>query len=142
MARSRGRSAAPRAQTRSSSTMSMPRQAPAPVAAPAPSYSTQRQPGLFSQMASTAAGVAVGSAVGHTVANSVGSLFGGGSSAPAEPQYAQQQAAEPLQRNTSCEESARGLTQCLEQNNGDARVCQWYMDQLKSCLAASSGSLS
>lgn len=115
--------------------MTLPRQASAP--APAPVYTSQRQPGLFSQMASTAAGVAVGSAVGHTVANGVGALFGGGSAEP--QQYAQQQQmqAQPAM-SASCEDSARGLSQCLEQSGGDSRVCQWYMDKLKSCLAASS----
>ncbi|KAJ6067541.1 uncharacterized protein N7446_004578 [Penicillium canescens] len=41
-------------------------------------------PGLFGQMASTAAGVAVGSSIGHAI----GGFFGGGSSAPAEAQQA------------------------------------------------------
>lgn len=98
---------------------------------------TQRQPGLFSQMASTAAGVAVGSAAGHTIANGVSSLFGGGSSsAPVEQQpvqYAQESASEGR-----CETDARSFTQCMDQNNGDIRVCQWYMDQLKACLGTSS----
>lgn len=139
MPRSRGRSAAPapRQQTRSAHTMTAPQQHSAPVQ---PQVVQQRQPGLFSQMASTAAGVAVGSTVGHTLANGVSSIFGGGSSAQPQVDQAQvqQQQQQPLQQQGSsqCEFDARNLTQCMDQNNGDMRVCQWYMDQLKSCLGA------
>lgn len=143
MPRSRGRSAPARsAPSRSASTMAAPSHTQARAPAPAPVQHApvqgQRQPGLFSQMASTAAGVAVGSAAGHTIANGVSSIFGGGSSsAPVEQQqpvqYAQESAAEGR-----CETDARSFTQCMDQNNGDIRVCQWYMDQLKACLGTSS----
>ena len=111
-------------------------QAPPPPAA----VQQQRQPGLFSQMASTAAGVAIGSAAGHTIANGLSGIFGGGSSAPATYE-AQPEAAQPLQKAapSECEFDARGLTECLDNNGGDMRVCQWYVDQLKSCLSASQG---
>lgn len=61
----------------------VPMQAPpsavgAPAAAP-------RQPGMFAQMATTAAGVAVGSAVGHTIGHAMTGAFSGGSSEPAKP---------------------------------------------------------
>lgn len=61
----------------------VPMQAPpsavgAPAAAP-------RQPGMFAQMATTAAGVAVGSAVGHTLGHAMTGAFSGGSSEPAKP---------------------------------------------------------
>lgn len=61
----------------------VPMQAPpsamgAPAAAP-------RQPGMFAQMASTAAGVAVGSAVGHTIGHAMTGGFSGGHSEPARP---------------------------------------------------------
>lgn len=140
MPRSRGRSAAPaprHQQTRSAHTMSAPQQHAAPAQ---PQVVQQRQPGMFSQMASTAAGVAVGSTVGHTLANGVSSLFGGGSSQPAAYDQAQvaPQQQQPMQQeqSTQCEFDARNLTTCMDQNNGDMRVCQWYMDQLKSCLGA------
>ncbi|XP_062408937.1 coiled-coil-helix-coiled-coil-helix domain-containing protein 2 [Sardina pilchardus] len=56
--------------------------APAPVHAPpsavgAPA-AAPRQPGMFAQMATTAAGVAVGSAVGHTIGHAMTGGFGGG----------------------------------------------------------------
>lgn len=147
MPRSRGRSSAPapRQQTRSAHTMAPPAQH-APQQHVPQQQVGQRQPGLFGQMASTAAGVAVGSAVGHTLANGVSSLFGG-SSAPAEQAAPVQAASSPdsmqqngLQQSSSgqCEFDARNLTQCLDQNSGDMRVCQWYLDNLKSCLSASS----
>ncbi|XP_065327979.1 coiled-coil-helix-coiled-coil-helix domain-containing protein 2-like [Pelmatolapia mariae] len=44
-----------------------------------------RQPGMFVQMASTAAGVAVGSAVGHTITQAMTGGFSGGHSEPARP---------------------------------------------------------
>lgn len=61
----------------------VPMQAPpsavgAPAAAP-------RQPGMFAQMATTAAGVAVGSAVGHTLGHAMTGAFGGGRSEVANP---------------------------------------------------------
>lgn len=139
MPRSRGRSGpapAQRTQTRSNHTAAAPAatQQHYPPAAPAVSQG----PGLFGQMASTAAGVAVGSAVGHTLANGVSSLFGGSSSAPVEAAPVQQQQSSFQQEsNVRCDLDARNLTQCMDANNGDMRVCQWYMDQLKSCLSAS-----
>lgn len=66
-----------------------PSHAPAPMQAPpsavgAPA-AAPRQPGMFAQMATTAAGVAVGSAVGHTLGHAMTGGFGGGSSEPAKP---------------------------------------------------------
>ncbi|KAJ2780481.1 hypothetical protein H4R18_003425 [Coemansia javaensis] len=104
----------------------------------------QKQPGLFAQMASTAAGVAVGSAVGHTMANAVGGLFGGGSSgeAPAQQQQ-QQQAMAPMQQQAqagysaqatgACDLEARGFTRCLESTGNDMSACDHYFKMLKAC---------
>ncbi|CAO3580841.1 unnamed protein product [Absidia cylindrospora] len=104
-----------------------------------------RQPGLFGQMASTAAGVAVGSSVGHAI----GSMFTGGSgqaqdtSPPMEQQqqqsmeqqqYAGQQQQQQQNAVTgNCEADAKAFTKCLEDNTNDISACQWYLDQLKSC---------
>jgi len=70
----------------------MARAAPRPSYAPAPMHAppsalaapaaAPKQPGMFAQMATTAAGVAVGSAVGHTLGHA---MTGGGSSEPAQP---------------------------------------------------------
>ncbi|CDS07939.1 hypothetical protein LRAMOSA01888 [Lichtheimia ramosa] len=128
----------------------VPQQQHAMTPAPAPSApvaaAQPQQPGLFAQMATTAAGVAVGSAVGHSVANGVSSLFGGSSDdKPAEqpqqqaapqyqqapPQYMYQQ---PQQQNiASCDADSKALMKCLEANNNDVSACQWYLDALKSC---------
>ena len=76
-------------------------------------------PGLFGQMASTAAGVAVGSTMGHGLSNM---LFGGSGSAPAEAQQAPPQAydqgayAGQQQQNmgVSCEQQSKDFIKCLE----------------------------
>ncbi|KAL6712692.1 hypothetical protein ACN47E_000569 [Coniothyrium glycines] len=112
----------------------------APAAHPAPVAATPQQgPGLFGQMASTAAGVAVGSSIGHAV----GGWFGGGSSsAPAEasPQntdfaQAHQQTA-PAQQTGPCATDVNSFRKCMDENQGNLTVCGWYLDQLKACQAA------
>lgn len=156
MARSRGRAPPPRpmTQTRQASTVAAPRTAhhtppppPAPVTShhpPAPVTAAPRQPGLFAQMASTAAGVAVGSAVGHTIGAGLTGLFGGSSSsAPAEAQQAAAPVAQATQTNQSeaaraCDVDARNFTRCLDENNGNMQICDWYLQQLKACQQAAS----
>ncbi|KAI0173631.1 hypothetical protein GGR52DRAFT_543828 [Hypoxylon sp. FL1284] len=91
-------------------------------------------PGLFGQMASTAAGVAVGSSIGHAV----GGLFsGGGSSEPAEaapPQASPQQ----NQWGNNCAGATQSFTKCMDDNSGNMQICGWYLEQLKACQAAAS----
>ncbi|KAI8066295.1 uncharacterized protein B0P05DRAFT_589884 [Gilbertella persicaria] len=115
---------------------------PAPAAAPpALAQAAPQQPGLFAQMATTAAGVAVGSAVGHTLANGVSSIFSGSSSEPEQPQQPQQPQYQPQQyqqqyqapQGNACEADAKAFTSCLEANNNDFGACQWYLEALKSC---------
>ncbi|KAF1809868.1 hypothetical protein P152DRAFT_508978 [Eremomyces bilateralis CBS 781.70] len=142
------RPAAPpqRPQQRSASTVAHPPAAKAPTAvqqqAAPPAQSAG--PGLFGQMASTAAGVAVGSSIGHAV----GGFFGGGSS-QAAPEAAQTSPADPYNTNAtqqeqswgaagSCENDAKSFRSCMDQNKGDLTVCGWYLDQLKACQQAAS----
>jgi len=168
MARSRGRPAAapPRRaappQTRSASTASVTTRpsgvggtVPARTSAPPPPATTQahppaaqgQSPGLFAQMASTAAGVAVGSSVGHMVGAGISGLFGG-SGAPAQPTEAATKplSAEPTEpirsewndssswaSGPSCEADAKNFTKCLDDNRGNMQICGWYLEQLKSC---------
>ncbi|ORZ09908.1 hypothetical protein BCR42DRAFT_423309 [Absidia repens] len=159
------RRSAPAQQTRSAHTAAAPpRRAPAPAptqqqapppahpqhqmaptqAAPpaVPQQAAPQQPGLFAQMATTAAGVAVGSAAGHAITAGVGSLFGGSSSepeqqqqAPPQQQYQQQQQyqAPAAPQGAACEADAKAFTRCLEDSANDISACQWYLDQLKSC---------
>ncbi|KAF1947222.1 hypothetical protein EJ02DRAFT_449813 [Clathrospora elynae] len=117
--------------------------APAPAQAQAP---TPQGPGLFGQMASTAAGVAVGSSIGHAV----GGWFSGGSSAPAEasPQAATTEFSaqhQPVDSQTAqmsqtgpCANDVSSFRKCMDENQGSLTVCGWYLDQLKACQAAAS----
>ncbi|KAL4924920.1 uncharacterized protein BDV17DRAFT_273493 [Aspergillus undulatus] len=114
-------------------------QAPqAPAAAP---VQQSQGPGLFGQMASTAAGVAVGSSIGHAI----GGLFsGGGSSAPAEAQQTPPAQAQPMDNglwasNTAasswenpaaCDTDVRNFRKCMDENQGNMSICGWYLDQL------------
>ncbi|EST06481.1 hypothetical protein PSEUBRA_004383 [Kalmanozyma brasiliensis GHG001] len=106
---------------------------------PAMAQQQSRGPGLFGQMASTAAGVAVGSTMGHGLSNM---LFGGGS-APAEqaqqaePQAYQQGAYQGQQQGVgmSCEAQSKDFIKCLESTN-DMNSCSYYLEQLKACQAA------
>ena len=102
-----------------------------------------RGPGLFGQMASTAAGVAVGSTMGHGLSNM---LFGGGSSSqPVDSQQQQQQPAQWDQNSqqssfngsgVNCEVQSKDFLRCLEATNNNMDSCAFYLDQLKACQAA------
>ncbi|KAL1851852.1 hypothetical protein Plec18170_006155 [Paecilomyces lecythidis] len=102
-------------------------------------------PGLFGQMASTAAGVAVGSSIGHAI----GGFFSGGSSAPAEAQQAPPAQAQPMDNglyqsaastnsyeNPACATDVQNFRKCMDDNQGNLSICGWYLDQLKACQAA------
>ncbi|KAF2856495.1 hypothetical protein T440DRAFT_503214 [Plenodomus tracheiphilus IPT5] len=115
---------------------------PPPVATQAPAPTSQG-PGLFGQMASTAAGVAVGSSIGHAV----GGWFSGGSSAPAEasPQNtdfaAQHQdpsasTSQMQQASGPCANDVNTFRKCMDENQGSLTICGWYLDQLKACQQA------
>ncbi|KAJ5288548.1 hypothetical protein N7478_001578 [Penicillium angulare] len=132
-------------QQASHSTAAQPQQhqAPPPMQAPA---QQSAGPGLFGQMASTAAGVAVGSSIGHAVG---GWFSGGGSSAPAETQQAapaqsqamdnslwQSSATNQSWETPACESNVRDFRNCMDENQGNMGICGWYLDQLKACQAA------
>lgn len=102
-------------------------------------------------MAATAGSVAVGSAVGHTVGHGISSMLGfGGRSAPVEE--AQTPVQQPAAYNAygdnsgvhggiSCEADSRAFMKCMETSNNDVSSCQFYLDMLKQCQAASRTSL-
>ncbi|PNY24422.1 CHCH domain protein [Tolypocladium capitatum] len=125
------------------------------AAAPAPSAQQQRRPattmaapqqmaqpqqsqgpGLFGQMASTAAGVAIGSSVGHAI----GGFFSGGSSAEPAPQQPVQAQAQQQQQQwgNNCQAATQQFTRCMDEQGGNMQVCNWYLEQLKACQAAAS----
>lgn len=149
MARTRSRPAPARSapQSRSASTMAHPQQQqynhPPPQAAPPVQAAAPQQPGMFAQMATTAAGVAVGSTIGHTLGAGLTGMFGGGSSAPAAAEPAPV-AAQPVQMQqqqqqvSACEADARAFTKCLDDNNGNMQICDWYLQALKACQQAAS----
>ncbi|KAK3489359.1 Sas10/Utp3/C1D family-domain-containing protein [Neurospora hispaniola] len=124
-------------QQRPASTYAPPTAAPhAPPAAAAP---VSQGPGLFGQMASTAAGVAIGSSIGHAIG---GMFSGGGSSAAPEaaaaPVQAQAAAAQNSSWGNNCSEATKSFTQCMDQHQGNMQICGWYLEQLKACQAAAS----
>lgn len=143
-------------QTRSASTMAAPAsfggaavpnrsQSHAPAQAQASGGSTARpqNPGLFAQMASTAAGVAVGSAVGHTIGAGITGLMSGSGSDNAaamdsadQPLQAQQQQQFLQEQSKACDVDARNFTRCLDENNGNFQICDYYLQQLKACQEA------
>ncbi|XP_028320576.1 coiled-coil-helix-coiled-coil-helix domain-containing protein 2-like isoform X2 [Gouania willdenowi] len=133
-----------------------PSHAPVPMQAPpsavgAPA-TAPRQPGMFAQMATTAAGVAVGSAVGHTIGHAMTGGFGGGNSEPAKPdvtyqepyqaqpsyqsqpsyQYQQQ---EVPQQQQACSYELKQFIECA-QNQSDLKLCEGFSDVLKQCKFA------
>lgn len=120
-----------------------------PAAKPAsnvaqPSPPQPKQPGLFGQMASTAAGVAIGSTVGHAVG---GALFGGHGGGSEHPAYQQDAgAAVPYQgydqpMNTQqqgqgpCHFEMQQFVECA-QNQRDITLCQGFNEALRQCKLA------
>ncbi|RMZ89434.1 hypothetical protein DV736_g3344, partial [Chaetothyriales sp. CBS 134916] len=165
---SRGTGASPRAPTRPTAParvpappqqrpMSTTARPPATQQAPPPTTAQQSNgPGLFGQMASTAAGVAVGSSIGHAV----GGLFGGWGDSSQQATEAQQQQSysqptaaytqpgqamdQSLYNSQTAQNDATGpcagdiknFTDCMNQNQGNMTICAWYLDQLKACQQA------
>ncbi|ROW10309.1 hypothetical protein VMCG_02124 [Cytospora schulzeri] len=92
-------------------------------------------PGLFGQMASTAAGVAVGSSIGHAI----GGMFGGSSSAEAPAAEASPQATQQNdQWGANCSNATKSFTGCMDEHQGNMSICGWYLEQLKACQSAAS----
>ncbi|QHS75282.1 Mix17p [Saccharomyces paradoxus] len=150
MARSRGSSRpisrSRPTQTRSASTMAAPvhpQQQPNAYSHPPAAGTQTRQPGMFAQMASTAAGVAVGSTIGHTLGAGITGMFSGSGSDSAPVEQQQQNMANvsgqtqtDQQMGRTCELDARNFTRCLDENNGNFQICDYYLQQLKACQEA------
>jgi len=122
----------------------VPARSPPPVhtapAVPAPSAVAQpRQPGMFAQMATTAAGVAVGSAVGHTLG---ATMMGGGrqdqpeavqeQAAPMQPMYGQAAQQQELGGSGSCQVQMKQFLECA-QSQHDITLCQGFNEALREC---------
>uniref|UniRef100_A0A224YCB6 Coiled-coil-helix-coiled-coil-helix domain-containing protein 2 n=1 Tax=Rhipicephalus zambeziensis TaxID=60191 RepID=A0A224YCB6_9ACAR len=109
---------------------------------PAPMMSQPQQPGMFAQMATTAAGVAVGSAVGHTIGHALTGSFGGGSAeaapaaaAPAAPPMQPQQ-----QLSAPCQYELKQFLECA-QNQHDISLCEGFNQVLKECRLQHGGGM-
>lgn len=122
--------------------------APPPSAVAAPAAAAPRQPGMFAQMATTAAGVAVGSAVGHTIGHAMTGGFGGGGQSEAarpdvtyqepyqaQPVYQPQQPSvfqpEP-QQQSPCAYELKQFIECA-QTQSDLKLCEGFSEVLKQC---------
>ncbi|OQR74854.1 coiled-coil-helix-coiled-coil-helix domain-containing protein 2 [Tropilaelaps mercedesae] len=92
-----------------------------------------RQPGLFGNMASTAAGVAVGHTIGHAI---TGGLSGGHYTEQPQQQTQQYQPYEqPPQQHQMGEACSFELRQFIEcaQNQHDISLCSGFNEVLKAC---------
>ncbi|KAM9318236.1 coiled-coil-helix-coiled-coil-helix domain-containing protein 2 [Pholidichthys leucotaenia] len=124
-----------------------PTHAPVPMQAPPSAVGTPaaapRQPGMFAQMASTAAGVAVGSAVGHTIGHAMTGGFSGGHSQPANPDitYQEPNQAQPMyqqgapQQQQACSYELQQFIECA-QSQSDFKLCEGFSEVLKQCRFA------
>uniref|UniRef100_A0A671WUP4 Coiled-coil-helix-coiled-coil-helix domain containing 2 n=1 Tax=Sparus aurata TaxID=8175 RepID=A0A671WUP4_SPAAU len=123
----------------------MARAAPPPSYAPAPMHAppsavgapaaAPKQPGMFAQMATTAAGVAVGSAVGHTIGHAMTGGFGGGHSEPAKPDVTYQEPYQAPQPQQACSYELKQFIECA-QNQSDYKLCEGFSEVLKQCKFA------
>lgn len=79
-------------------------------------------------------GVAIGSSVGHAI----GGFFSAGASEPAPQPAAQSQAQNAQQQEYSgnCQSAALQFNKCMDEQRGDMQICNWYLEQLKACQAA------
>ncbi|SPN99773.1 related to small unique nuclear receptor co-repressor [Cephalotrichum gorgonifer] len=118
------------APARPATTAAAPPHAAAPTQAAAPVQSSGG--GMLSQIASTAAGVAIGSTVGHAI----GGLFSGGS-APAETVQAAPVNTQSQYQAGNCGPALAQFTKCMDEQGGNMQICNWYLEQLKACQAAS-----
>ncbi|CAN7988299.1 unnamed protein product, partial [Ixodes pacificus] len=107
---------------------------PVPAQAHPPATMAPQQPGMFAQMATTAAGVAVGSAVGHTIGHALtGGVGGGGEvAAPAAVQQPQQQQQQQQQLSGACQYELKQFLECA-QNQHDISLCEGFNQVLKEC---------
>eukprot|EP00088_Acartia_fossae_P017464 TRINITY_DN19910_c0_g1_i1.p1 TRINITY_DN19910_c0_g1~~TRINITY_DN19910_c0_g1_i1.p1 ORF type:complete len:160 (-),score=25.45 TRINITY_DN19910_c0_g1_i1:130-609(-) len=130
-----------------------PRQTAPPAAPQNQAQLTQpRQPGLFGQMASTAAGVAVGSTIGHTLGAGITGMFSGGNSGGNDQQQpVQQQGYDQLPSTTNyygnssqnyeskpCEGDMKAFMDCMRFSDNNVNTCESYLSMLKACQAAQS----
>ncbi|EGU77104.1 hypothetical protein FOXB_12402 [Fusarium oxysporum f. sp. conglutinans Fo5176] len=112
-------------QTRPAATHAAPPAAAHPPAQAMPPQAAGSQgPGLFGQMASTAAR--------PRYRRSLLRRFLRGC-CPVQAQAAPQ---EQSWNQNNCAGVAQNFTKCMDENNGNMQICNWYLEQLKACQAA------
>ncbi|CAB3981141.1 Hypothetical predicted protein [Paramuricea clavata] len=112
-----------------SSRSNVPAARPSSSVVPPQSTQVQRGPGLFGQMASTAAGVAIGSTVGHVVGGAItGGFHDNNDTTPAGQQPANTMQAS----NNPCQFEFEQFVQCA-QNQHDITFCKGFNEVLKQC---------
>lgn len=99
---------------------------------------TTNQPGLFGQMASTAAGVAVGSTVGHVVGAGITGMFSGGNDTVDSTNtngnvdtYSNMND-NYMVRDEPCANFKAQFTNCL-QTNQDSLQCNEFWEMFRNC---------
>ena len=105
---------------------------PAPMAPAHPPTAQPRQPGMFSQIASTAAGVAVESAVGHTIGADKTGGGGWGQNGEVQQVQPQQVYQEPVYQQQPQQMELKQFIECTQTQN-DISMCQGYNEVLKDC---------
>jgi len=116
---------------------SVPARAPqhAPVAQAPPPMAAPQQPGMFAQMATTAAGVAVGSAVGHTLGHAMTGAFSGGSEAPIAAEAAAPAPMQAAPAQSACQFEFKQFLECT-QTQSDISLCQGFNEVFRQCQQA------
>merc|ERR1712013_646897 len=110
----------------------VPARAPAPAPPAHPPAPQPKQPGMFAQMASTAAGVAVGSTIGHVAGAAIVGGMSGSGGGEAQQQQAQQQQQQMRDPQNPCEYEMKQFLDCA-QNQSDVTLCQGFNDALRQC---------
>ena len=77
---------------------------------------------MLQDIATTAMGVGIG----HFIGRSLSSMFGGSDHASETTETSRR----------SCEMDSNAFNECMERNNDQMSLCQFYWDTLKACRSA------
>jgi hypothetical protein len=90
---------------------------------------------LVKKILTMTSGVAIGSTMGHAISGFFG---GGGGSSEAVESSPVNTSTDNYQQPRTCAEQVTSFQSCMNQNAGDLTICNWYLEQLKSCQSAAS----
>merc|ERR1712078_5410 len=107
---------------------------PAPASKAPPPAVPQRQGGGGGFLGTMMQGFALGtgSAVAHEAIHGAVRSFSGGSEQPAA-EHQHQQAAAPTGASEACGAQQKAFLDCMQANNGEMSMCQYYFDAMKTC---------